>query len=313
MEQSIKDQSVSRHRCFYPNIDATALLLAIAVTLGTQSAAAFDVGKMLGLAVTAKSTAAVVFRGAEQYVKLVPREGDVDNDHPVRLKPADLAQVLRRLRLQAEASADNSAPIDALFTDGEAALLGKILAQGLKRATAKQDLVFVVEGRHGRGRFAEQGFTSGRVFFAHNRLHMILGEVHRTDEQWEAQRKANLAVGCSACPVDSAAVSVALPSRAVASQPRQRVVPLEGLEFMTLNGALRADWVMLDIARLLGASVGDDEKQHKGDEHQTDQVSSRYATAKVAQERRERGGALGHIELPPEGVPRAAVGQALTQ
>ena len=282
--------------------------------LGTRPALALDVRETLGLTPTAKSTAAMVFQRAAQYVKLVPHEDDgTDNDHPVKLKPADLAQVLRLLRLQDEVDGNERAPLDALFTDGEATLLGKAFARGLKRATAEQDLVFVVEAMHGRGRLAQQGFTSGRVFFAHNRLHLILGEVHRADRQWEAQRKANLAVVCGACPNESSAVSVALPSRAVAKPPQQRVVPLEGLEFMTLNGALRADWVMLDIARLLGASVGDDEKQHKGDEHQTDQVSSRYATAKVAQERRERGGALGHIELPPEGVPRAAVGQALTQ
>ena len=303
---------MSRHRCFSPAITVAALVVAIGVIVGTPPASALDVGEMWGRTATTRSTEDMVFRGAAQYAKLVLHEADGVNDHPVSLKQADLVQVLRRLRLQVKADVD-SAPDNELFTDGEAALLGEMLSRGLARATARQDLVFVVSGRHGRGPFSQQAFTSGRAFFAHNRLHLILGEVHRTDAQWEAQRKANLAVGCGACPIDSSAASVPLPTRAVASRVQQRVVAIEGLEFMTLNGDLRADWVILDIERLLGATTGGDESRGKSDGYPSAQTSSRYETARVAQERRERGDTLGHFELRPEGVPREAVRQTLTQ
>lgn len=120
--------------------------------------------------------------GPNQYLKYVDQGVSTfgDNDHPIELNEKEVAVSLSLLRIKSKGSvsAKEMAPI---FTSEQAVFLSKILVKGLKKASPKKDIIFVVEKSEQKlmGLKKESYFTAGRVFYKDKKLNLILGDYNR--------------------------------------------------------------------------------------------------------------------------------------
>ncbi len=120
-----------------------------------------------------------LWQSGDQFVALVPAEqqpGNVPNDHPVSLDQARLGGILATLQWQ---ESPDVKPVP-LFTDYELSVLAEQIRSGLATAAAGEELVFALVGNHPAfmGLAKRPQVTTGRVFHAGGRLHLILGMVH---------------------------------------------------------------------------------------------------------------------------------------
>ena len=109
-------------------------------------------------------------------MRLEPVEsGAASNAHPHRIAAEQLASLLSALEADGNLALSGEASV---FTEDQAASLGRDLSAALAKARPDQDVTFQSGGRRGIfGDFSRPSYTTGRMFVHEGRLNLILGVV----------------------------------------------------------------------------------------------------------------------------------------
>lgn len=226
--------------------------------------------------------AAVTFNAAEArdiwrtnsgLVSVVKAERGSVNQHPKAVGPRELYFALRAIRIRQKAGAldvlgriKKQRRSTFLFSDRDARLLTPHILQGLKQAGSNQDVVFSI--KQSRGNIAgsivtsAELVTSGRIFFAGDRLNIIFGSALndarlKTGSLGRNPRRFGLVRGKN---FDQGPPG----SRRSKSRLNVRIVPDEGIALTTFKGKKRDDWVQVVSLEAIALSVGAQAQQGGG-------------------------------------------------
>jgi len=184
--------------------------------------------------------------GPNQYFKLEEQDSSANgkNDHPAELDKKAIALSLSLLKVKGRASV----PVDQLtsvFTSEQAVLMSRMFVDGMKKATPKQDIVFVMEKSEQKllGLKKESSFIAGRVFYKDKKLNLILGDYNRP---------RNLGYEAAYDPSNAGIVAYNFDhgSRITAAQGTDKftkaIYEFSGIENKDLK-ELRRDWFVFDL------------------------------------------------------------------
>ena len=188
-----------------------------------------------------------VWRSGEQYVRIVPAE-EVGNEHPAEIEPGVLVHALRQIMAKQDKRFLYYGQYDPvpLFQPQMAATLGKALHKALAEATGEEDVVFLMQGSYSTLSIMRDilGIT-GRAFFSGGRLHIIFGEMLRSEQQ-SGEFNSDL----RGLDYETAGRSVRYrgASRSRSIDSGWQLVPVEGVAIH--SGRERNDWIELDMAAI---------------------------------------------------------------
>lgn len=201
--------------------------------------------------------------GRNVYVRLAPQdESDFgSNEHPVQLDQKTVAEALSQLVLEKSSRSSKDAAPTAVFTDGQARLLGEHLVGGLGRADPEQDIVFALERVH-RNRFGLKNnrlYVAGRAFYKDGMLNMIVGEYDRAADAGFEGAYDPTHVGIVAYDFNHGAREQ--PSRSF----NRSIDDAHGVSVATVGQQRRSDWATLNLeqaseAAAINARIRNDEE-----------------------------------------------------
>jgi len=188
------------------------------------------------------------WKAGAELVKLAPQDSlpgtraTEPNDHPVVLKPEDLAVSLAAIRFE---RGGRSLP---LLEAAAATRLARPLSTALSRASPNEDVLFAAEFSAKPAPIGSSRVTvAGRAFYLNERLNLIIGDLHASTVAPEFYR--------------SLVATTQIDRRLRPHQPGERAqerrfegARVEEKGHVTLhvhNGATRGDWLVLDVAALL--------------------------------------------------------------
>ena len=108
--------------------------------------------------------------GRYDYVQLQPAESGVSNAQPASVSAERLRFLLASVQLK-----DRNGKAVPLFAAEEVERLAQPFSEALRRADARQDIVFFSSERRGEGLFAPRLGIAGRIFYADDAIQMIFG------------------------------------------------------------------------------------------------------------------------------------------
>lgn len=188
-----------------------------------------------------------VWRSGEQHVRIVPAE-EAGNEHPAEIEPGVLIYALGQVMAKQDKrfwhfSQEEPVP---LFQPQMAATLGKALHKALAEATAEEDVVFVMQGSYSTLSIMRDilGIT-GRAFVSGGRLHVIFGEMLRSEQQ---SGEFNSDLRGLDYETAGRAVRYRGASRGDSVDSGWQLVPIKGGELR--GGRERNDWIELDMAAI---------------------------------------------------------------
>ena len=191
-------------------------------------------------AAAASSGEETVWKGVDEFVKLLPQDAPASpNQHPVSLRPADLAAALGNIRLR------KGEETGSLMDKKDAQRLAPHLAGALSRASPGQDVIFSVSIRVKAPIIGSSEVTiAGRAFHSEGKLHLIVGDLWRSAVSPDYHHS----------PVARREIDRRLYPHTPGMRAKETVH--EGLSFETgpgiqlfaLNGRVRQDWLVLDVA-----------------------------------------------------------------
>lgn len=160
------------------------------------------------------------------------------NSHPIELNAEEIVTVARLLNIRKK-------EVEPVFTEQQAKLLGKNLANGLKHAQPDQDIIFVMEKTISNSRSTlfkgRQYFVAGRVFYQNDKLNIIIGDYDRIrDRAYEA----------AVDPTNVGVVNYNFDHgrRATKSKGlKYSIIPADGIEQKKMQGKNRDDWLVIDL------------------------------------------------------------------
>lgn len=174
----------------------------------------------------------------DQFVRLEAAPSTAaPNQHPTEMSAAHIAELLGSLRAHYRKQ-----PEDALtvFSSDEVQILSQALAEGLRRASPQQDVVFNTRGSHSMsagGFLRKQRTNAGRAFVSNGTLNVIFGEMlmdYRKKNVY-GQRNANFAE-----PRES--------SRDTESLQGWELLTGGGVDMAVTQAGTRSDWVVINAA-----------------------------------------------------------------
>jgi hypothetical protein len=183
----------------------------------------------------------VLWSANDQWVKIEPQDNPAapPNDHPAPLTTEAISTALAALQVRI---VDEDAVTEmqrSVFTREEVRNLAPQVASGLAKAGPRQDVTFSTIGSHplssGGGLIKDVGVNAGRVFYTNGKLNVIFGELQsnyrkkniygqRTDD-YTARRQG---------------------SRDRVAKQKWALAPNPGVEFHSIDGGVRNDWVAID-------------------------------------------------------------------
>ena len=190
-----------------------------------------------GCAHLARSTAApkqYLWQVRDQFVALAVQDGGEHisaNDHPARLSRSQIQGVLASLDLH-EKGDDSATPV---LTEYQLTVLSEQLQAGLAQAGSGDDVIFAIIGNHDslHALAKRPMVTTGRVFVAGGKLHLILGMVHEDVGEFEDRRLKPFVPGARSAP---------------SLQPSWRITSRSGDTMLYAPG--RHDWLQFPLDRL---------------------------------------------------------------
>jgi len=191
-----------------------------------------------------------LWEAGNEYVRVIPREKDAaPNQHPVTLSVAELTTALGALEYNRDAGLLKRAGSVPLFVPSQVSNLANILARGMPTLTPDEDIAFALIGMHESTFARERKAIAGRIFYAEDRLNIVLGDVHK--EMRVAANKRVMTTGEMSDDVDLRTDPIRIGRRAKERDLQHRVAGPKGLEFATTGrGKPRGDWLKLDLATL---------------------------------------------------------------
>jgi hypothetical protein len=226
--------------------------------------------------------------GLNVYVRLTEKEsGAPPNEHPVTLNSKEIANALLALEVWEKKGffSDLFSKEDGpqrVFSESQAGTLGLYIAEGLRKATPGQDIVFTL-ARHESGflKIRETTYTAGRAFYADGRLNVILGDFARPIDRF--QERAYQSSGIS-----EVRYYFSHGKRSKASDFKFSVMPKAGIELAQVGGKARSDWFRIDVPTASATYMA--ELQQAGEGEEADPKASaavQAEAARLAAERRE--------------------------
>jgi hypothetical protein len=116
------------------------------------------------------------YRQSIDFVRIERIEtGAPDNEQPYRVGPDELVRALGRLQVKGSISL-TAVPV---FNDAELEAIVPPLVAALAKAGPKEDVTFLVTGKHGfLGKYSSDSITTGRVFARNHQLNIVFGLMH---------------------------------------------------------------------------------------------------------------------------------------
>lgn len=220
------------------------------------------------------------------------------NEHPVRLAPAQLAAILGGLQVRHE----NEAEPLPIFSSEEVSVLSAALAEGLARAEPREDLRFTTIGIHkpgASGRVGRRLVNSGRVFYSDGQLNLLFGEVHSEDRKKNVygQRDQDFRTRRPA-------------SRSSAASVGWRLEIMPGVTRRVQGGRERPDWLLISPETV--AKAGAPQAAARGSSPDT-ASPERSTGVGTARERLARLKSLREEELIPDELYQLKVQEILAE
>ncbi len=132
-----------------------------------------------------------IWQSRDQFVSVVSQDSSgktaaAANDHPVEIPLDRLSSIFTSINVRL-ADGEKTGP---LFTAAAVEVLMPYLQQGLRQATAGDDVVFAVFGLHDAlyGLAKSPRVTTGRVFYKSGKLNLIVGLVQKDVNEREDRR-----------------------------------------------------------------------------------------------------------------------------
>lgn len=196
--------------------------------------------------------------GLNLYVRLTEQEDSLGastppNEHPVVLNGQEITNALNTLEVWDKKSFMNvfrkSEGAVTVFSPSQAGTLGLYIAEGLKRATPRQEIMFVV-ARNEKGflNVRETSYTAGRAFYAGGRLNLIIGDFAKPADRF--QERAYQSSG-----VEEIHYFFAHGKRGKASGFDRAVMSRPGIQINEVAGKPRFDWLLIDVPAASAAYI----------------------------------------------------------
>ncbi len=232
----------------------SGLFLLVAISLPVH---ALDLIPDFNLFGDSEEEGTYVWQGGQQYVKLVKREAGASeaNMHPIQVSVEHLRVVLSNLYFIEKGGIFNDDETRIpVFVKSEISVLGSALARGLERATADEDIIFVVIAKHAATFGKERAVITGRVFYKDNELNIIFGEIHDPMNATKKAKAAAMAAGCGDCSSNVEKIEVfTIGSRKKEYDVDNAFARTAGLSMKHVDGEIRGDWLVLDINKMIVA------------------------------------------------------------
>jgi hypothetical protein len=182
----------------------------------------------------------VLWSANDQWVKIVPQDDPAapPNEHPAQLATEAISNALAALQVRIVDEDAGTETQRSVFTREELNNLAPRVASGLAQAGPRQDVTFSTTGSHpltSGGLVKAVGVNAGRVFYDSGKLNVIFGELQ------SSYRKKNL---YGQRTEDFTARRQG--SRDKAAEQKLSLAPHPGVEFRSIDGAVRDDWVAID-------------------------------------------------------------------
>ncbi len=185
--------------------------------------------------------------GPNQYFKLAPQDDKSfgDNGHPVDMNESIIEVGLRMIRFKG-GNGDSLKSLKPVFDDNQINSMAMYIAQGLKQATPRQDIIFVMEKSQQKllGLKTDSYFIAGRAFYKDGHLNIIMGDY---------QKARNRGYETAYDPSNAGIVSYnfvhgSRSGKQETSFPFERAIEnFPGVENKNLNG-VRRDWFVIDLS-----------------------------------------------------------------
>jgi Short C-terminal domain len=205
------------------------------------------------------ATHATVWESEDEFVKLVPQDAlpgarATPNQHPIILKPDDLATALAKVTfLSGERRV-------SVMDSKVSSRLASHLAEALARASPGQDVIFAVLFWVRADIVGSKDVTvAARAFYSGARLHLIVGDLHRSAVAPEFNRSpvGNRKIDRRLHPHEPGARSHET------SHDGMHLEAAPGIQLFEANGRARQDWLVLDIAASTKRAVQDQEGKER--------------------------------------------------
>ena len=228
--------------------------------------------------------------GINQYVRIAQQDESANgptppNQHPVSLSPQEITNALMPLEVWDKKGFfkdifRKSEGAVTVFSPAQAALLGSNIAAGLKQAASNQDVVFAL-ARNEKGflHIRDTTYTAGRVFYANDRLNIIIGDFAKSPDKFQ-ERVAQ------SSGIEEVKSYYAHGKRAKASGFDRAVITRPGIEVYTAGGEPRPDWLVIDVPAASAAYLAERDSEENVAAAASNAVI-REEAEKLAAERRE--------------------------
>lgn len=143
----------------------------------------------------------VLWESRFDYVALEVESNSVNNEHPIKVSPQFVYQLLASIRLEDADSSwidldfldftsddDDEADEYRLFNSSELKKLSPPIAKALSKAKSNEDVIFSITSSHAKVLGKGSLSTSGRMFISEGKFNLILGEFRVDMEQKYRQR-----------------------------------------------------------------------------------------------------------------------------
>lgn len=171
-----------------------------------------------------------LWESREQFVRIEPQDvlkdkSKVPNEHPADISQERLGEILSAIELSTQ---ENKKPVP-LFTRSSLENLVPLLQDGLRQATANEDVTFAVIGLYSSafGLAKSPKVVSGRLFYQGGKINLIVGKAQELVNDRQDRRLYPFTPG----------------SRRYSTEEKWTLLPQPGQPALTM---LRQDWVAFD-------------------------------------------------------------------
>jgi hypothetical protein len=226
--------------------------------------------------------------GMNLYIKTATQDKNksgqyVPNQHPVNLSSSEIRNALNNIYVWnksyfAGALKENEA--ETVFSQEQARLLGNYLAVGLQKASPQEDFLFSLTRRKKGFLFTKDTtYTTGRAFYANDKLNIIIGEFDRLGDKFKERAYASSGIS-------EIQYNFKHGKRAKRGDFKKAIIVTDGLSTQTVNGKNRTDWFVVDV-KLASAAYLAEQNSNSEITPGVNEEALRKEAARSAQERRE--------------------------
>ena len=197
----------------------------------------------------------VIWKHRDQFVRIESQDRGTTappaNDHPANLSAERIRNMLGSLDVQFDGE-EKPVPV---FTFKELEILAELISTGLAQAGPREDVTFAIAGVH-RGFISfstDRAISTYRAFVANGKFNLIIGTLHEKYVENIERRMYPLIPG-------SRKYTPPNPRKKIRTW---KIMPEAGLEFKTIDGRERHDWLVLNTNPELWKSAMAEKKEAK--------------------------------------------------